>query len=235
MIEINLLQIESQKHKAAYPRTDLTKPLIFIGLIAALAAAALVNASLAIKVNGIKSQTAVIKRKMTEIKHVEDLKKSDELQASLDKLNRKAVIIDDLITHRIHWSKKLAALRDSLPSDIWIERVELESPKSPKDTMQTLCIEAATAHADRGYARTAETMESLRNSTDFMAGLTGELVDKQAVKEPWDSRGKDVNPANDIWRFSFIAKRQMPESELPQSVKKPAAKPAASPTPAAKK
>ncbi len=235
MIEINLLQEERQKRAAAFQRTDLTKPLIFIGLIAVLAAAALVNVSLAIKVNGIKAQIAKYKKMMTEIKHVEALKKADELQVSLDKLNRKAVIIDDLITNRIHWSKKLSALRDSLPPDIWIERVELESPKSPKDTMQTLRIEAATSHADRGFARTAETMESLRNSADFMAGLSGEIVDQQSTKEPWDPRDDDANPANDIWRFSFVAKRQMPESELPQSAKKPAAKPAASPTTAEKK
>ncbi len=234
MIEINLLHEERQKRAAAFQRTDLTKPLVYIGLIAVLAAVALVNVNLAIKVNGLKSQIAKYKRMMTEVKHLEALKRSDELQASLDKLNRKAVIIDDLITNRIHWSKKLAALRDSLPPDIWVERIELESPKSPKDTMQTLRIEAATAHADRGFARTAETMESLRNSDDFMAGLTGELVDQQSTKEPWDPRGDDVNPANDIWRFSFVAKRQMPESELPQSAKKPV-KPVASPTPAEKK
>jgi Tfp pilus assembly protein PilN len=235
MIEINLLQEERQKRASAFQRTDLTKPLVFIGLITLLAAAVLVNVSLALKVNGIKSQISKYKRMMTEIRHVESLKKADELQASLDKLNRKAVIIDDLITNRIHWSKKLSALRDSLPGDIWVERVELESPKTPKDTMQTLRIEAATAHADRGFARTAETMESLRNSADFMAGLTGELVDQQSTKEPWDPRGEEQNPADNIWRFSFVAKRQMPESELPQSAKKPAAKPAPSPTPAEKK
>lgn len=233
MIEINLLQEESQKRTVAFQRTDLTKPLIFIGLIAALAVVLLINASLAIKVNGIKAKITKIKKAQTEIKHVEALKKADNLQADLDKLNRKAVIIDDLITNRIHWSKKLAALRDCLPSDIWIERVELEPLKSPKDTIQTMRIEAATSHADRGFARTAETMESLRGSADFMAGLTGELVDQQASKEPWDPGAEDLNPANDIWRFSFIAKRALPESELPQT-KKPA-KPAPTPAPAGKK
>lgn len=225
MIQINLLQEEKQKRGPALQGVDATKPLIFIGMITVLGLAILYNAQLAIKSSGIRNEIAKTKKKMTEIAHTEALKRADDLQVSLDKLNRKAVIIDDLITHRINWSKKLVALRDCLPSDVWIETIELETPKNPKETIQALRIEAATVHADRGFARSAETMESLKNSADFMEGLTGDLEDRKASNEPWttSSEAGEVSPS--IWRFSFIAKRPLPESELPQTARKPAPTP----------
>jgi Tfp pilus assembly protein PilN len=233
MIEINLLQEEKQKRTPLIPRVDPTKPLLVMGLIVVVGAIALVNIYVAGQSSKVKNEINQIKRKMTAVAHVEGLKKSDELQASLDKLNRKAVIIDDLIKNRIHWSKKLAALRETLPDDIWLETIELENPKNPKDTQQTLRIEAATVHADRGFARSAETMESLKNATDFMAGLTGELEDRQASNEPWDDQAQNADMVSNIWRFSFVAKRQLPESELPQSLKKPTSGPTPTPAPKA--
>lgn len=225
MIEINLLQEEKQKRTPAFQGMDATKPLILIAMITVLGLAILYNIQTAFKANAVKSEIAKVKKKMTDITHTEGLKKADELQASLDKLNRKAVIIDDLITHRINWSEKLAALRDTLPSDVWIETIELETPKNPKETIQTLRIEAATMHADRGFARSAETLESLKNSAEFMKGMTGDLEDRQASNEPWDSRLQETDVSPNIWRFSFIAKRPLPESEMPQTAKKPAPTP----------
>lgn len=231
MIEVNLLQVERQQRAgAAYSKADLTKTLIYMGFIAVVAAAALVDAGLYFKNSGLKANLVKIKRQRNEASHMAKLVEADRLQVELDKLNRKAVIIDDLITHRINWSKKLAALRDNLPSDVWIETIELEPTKGPKDILQTLRIEAATIHADRGFARSAETMESLRNSAEFMEGLTGELEDRKASNEPWDSNAQDIDPAQNVWRFSFVVKRQLPESErapAPKATRPPAPQPEA--------
>lgn len=230
MIEVNLLKEERQRQSRAWEKVDPTKPLLYVAFIAILAAAALLDASLYFKSSGLKIAVKRVQDARKAPQRLEKLAQSDNLQAELDKINRKAVIIDDLITHRIDWSKKLAALRDSLPADIWIESIELEAPKNPKDVVQTLKVEAATLNTDRGFARSAETMESLRNSPDFMAGMTGELEDRQASDEPWDKNLQEGgNLAKNVWRFSFVTRRPIPESERAT----PAAKPAAAPKPAA--
>lgn len=225
MIEVNLLQEDRQRGADRGGRVDPTVPLVYIGVIVVLGALALVNANLAFKARALEAEKTRLTNEMKKPEHLEQLKESDRLQAELDKLTRKQVIINDLITNRIDWSKKLAAIRDNLPSDIWIESIELQTPKNPKETFQTFQIEAATVNADRGFARSAETLESLRNSSDFMAGLTGELEHRQGKTELWDPSLEEGEVARNIWRFTFAARRPLPESEIASPQKKPAAAP----------
>lgn len=221
MIEVNLLQTD-KKRAAAGGRQggfDPTKPLLFLAFAVVLGAAAMLNFTLVLKMKGQEAALEKLVNQRKEPEHLAQLAKADELQEELDKLNRKAVIIEDLITNRINWAKKLSALRDNLPGDIWIEEVELESTKNPKDTVQTLRVEAATLNADRGFARSAETLESLRNSEEFMSGLTGDLDAVQSTNSPWSAASEFENLNQDVWRFTMVAKRPLPESEKPKDPK----------------
>jgi len=109
MIEVNLLSEEKQQ-RVSRQRVDPTKPLLFVAFIVIFAAVALIDLYLHSKATAIKSEIKHIKADMNTPKFVESLKQANTLQFELDRLNRKAVIFDDLVTNRIHWSKKLAAL-----------------------------------------------------------------------------------------------------------------------------
>lgn len=213
MIEVNLLSEEKQ-HRVSRQRLDPTKPLLFVAFIVIFAAVALIDLYLHSKATAIKSEIKQIKADMNTPKFVESLKQANTLQFELDQLNRKAVIFDDLVTNRIHWSKKLAALRDSLPKDIWVEKINLENPKNPKITFQTLRIEAASVHTGRAFAREAETMDSIRNSDEFMEGFDGDPLSVKGVVEPWDKSDLEGVGGRKVWRFSFKLQRSLPESEI---------------------
>ena len=168
----------------------------------------------------LKSVQADLKRvskAMESPTHVGKLNEAKELQTELDTLNRKKAIIVDLIENRIHWSKKLGKLRDNLPADIWIERVELSNPGNTRDDpFQTLQIGAATTNYERGYARVAETIERLDASEDFMHGFLPPLIDTEIRNEKWDPSGRDEAVDAMVCRFTFEAKRPLPVTETNQ-------------------
>lgn len=212
MIQVNLYQ-PVKKAKKVRPKVDPTKPLILFAMFAIVAAAGIINFHFYAKVKGIRLEIRRIDNQMNNATFVADLEKANTLQLELDKLNRKANIIDDLITKRIHWSKKLAAVRDVLPEDIWIERIELADPTNPKDNFQTLSVDAATVHVARGMARIAETIDRLRESEDFMEGFYGDIEDRRATAEPWDKTDMEGIGATAVWRFTVQARRELPQAE----------------------
>jgi len=221
MIEINLIQ--EQKKKAtpgAGPsrrKVDVQKPLILALFGIAVAAVAAVDYKFYMDLRKVQNELRDINQRMTSPTHVGKLQMAKDLQTELDTLNRKKSIIVDLIENRIHWSKKLGFLRDNLPSDIWIEKIQLTNPSNPReDPFQVLEIGAATTNYTRGYARVAETIEKLDTSTEFMHGFVEPLIDKEIRNEKWDPSEREESVDATVCRFTFQAKRPLPETEKVQ-------------------
>ena len=221
MIQINLIQEQKKKSSSASgaPRkkVEAQKPFILACMGIAVLAVAAVDYKFFSDLKKVRNEQRDINRVMTSPAHVGKLQQAKDLQAELDTLNRKKAIIVDLIENRIHWSKKLGFLRDNLPSDIWIERIQLTNPANTKDDpFQTLEISAATTNYDRGYARVAETIEKLDTSAEFMQGFVEPLIDKEIRNEKWDPSGRDEAVDTTVCRFTFQAKRPLPETEKVQ-------------------
>jgi Tfp pilus assembly protein PilN len=203
MIQINLLEEQKQKAKAR-AKVDPQKPLALFLCLVAVGAVLFYDIRTYTHYKSLQKAKAEIERQRREPAHVAQLAKADELESELDRLNKKKVIIEDLITNRINWSQKLGALRDSLPNDIWIEKVSLQGDPNPRVTYQTMELEAATLNFERGLNRTAETM----------AGFEGVLEDVESRNELWERGATDGPGTTQIWRFSIQAKRPLPASEV---------------------
>ena len=213
MIEINLLR-QDKADSGPRRKLDFTKPLIYAGLIVGVTGAAAFNLKLHFEVTDIRRKVADLDRQMNDPEFINRLNEAERLDEELTRFNRKQVIIEDLIKNRIHWSKKLAALRDSLPTDIWIEEIQLEEPKGTNIDHQTLTLEAATLNEARGFAMSAKTMDALLATPEFMEGLAPDIDDTQGIKEAWfKSQQDDPIGQTNIWRFSLEARRPLPESE----------------------
>lgn len=223
MIHVNLLQ-EQKKKSSGLPRPGSVrspKPFILAAFGVAVAAVAAVDVQMFLKLKSIRAEQMNIQRRMTSPAHVGELARAKELQAELDALNRKKAIIVDLIENRIHWSKKLGTLRDNLPSDIWIEKIALTNPTNTRDDpFQTLRISAATTNYARGHARVAETIQRLDSSPDFMHGFVSPLIDTEIRNEKWDPAGRDESVDATVCRFTFQAKRPLPETEKEQQARR---------------
>lgn len=213
MIQINLLEEQKQKTKAKV-KVDPAKPLAMAGCILAVGAVLFFDIRTYTQFKSLQKEKVAIQTKRREVAHVDSLKKADVLETELARLNKKKVIIEDLIANRINWSHKLAALRDTLPKDIWIEKVSLRGDPNPRVTFQTLELEAATLNWERGLNRTAETMEVLGESPEFMAGFEGVLEDVQSRNELWEKSATAGPGTTQIWRFSVKARRPLPASEI---------------------
>jgi len=215
MIQINLLEEEKRRAKVR-PKIDPTKPLVYMGLILVVGAVLLVDVNMYAKVSALRRERRRHEDSRKQVSHLHDLQRAQELEKRQETLNKKQVIIDDLIRHRIDWSRKLGALRDQLPEDIWIERISLKNPTNPRITYQTLTIDAATMRREHGLFQIAKTMESLGESEHFMAGFDGDLSDVQGRDEIWEKGSDEGAGAQRIWRFTIQAKRPLPASELPR-------------------
>lgn len=213
MIQINLLEEQKQKSKAR-AKVDPQKPLVLLMCLVAVGAVLFYDIRTYTHYKGLQKARVAIETQRREPAHVAQLAKADELQTELDRLNKKKIIIEDLITNRIHWSQKLGALRDSLPKDIWIEKVSLQGDPNPRVAFQTMELDAATLNYERGLNRTAETMEALGDSSEFMAGFEGVLEDVESRNELWERGATEGPGAAQIWRFSIQAKRPLPASEV---------------------
>lgn len=218
MIQINLLE-EEKRTSRVQPSFDPTKPLIYAGFLIVVAVVLVVDVKMYARLSELRKEKKHYQTLRKDPTHLAKLDQAAELEKALEVLNKKQVIIEDLIKNRIDWSKKLGALRENLPPDIWIERISLKNPTNPRITYQTLTVEAATLNYQRGLFRTAETMEKLGNSKEFMQGFEGDLSDVESRNEPWDKRAQEDPGTRKIWRFTFQAKRPLPPSEIAQDKK----------------
>jgi hypothetical protein len=213
MIQINLLEEEKRKARSR-PAVEPTKPLIYLAFAIVLAAVIFYDIKLFAQVNDLKAKVRVVQNKRKDPTHLAKLDEAAKLEKELEQLNKKQIIIEDLIQNRVEWAKKLGAIRDSLPPDIWVEQILLTNPTNPRETEQTLTIQAATLNHERGLFRTAETMERLNNSEDFMLGFQGDLEGVESRNEAWEKGAQEAPGDTRIWRFSIEARRPLPASEV---------------------
>jgi len=129
MIEINLASKKTQKKKIKIPKISAipVKFLLIGGAVILLVAAQVVFTALITvkenKLKGLEGKWAVLEQ---EEKEVLAIKKE------MDDLNNRLEAIEDIVTKRVLWAKKLNDLSDSMVPRVWLTSLSMDETLKKK-------------------------------------------------------------------------------------------------------
>jgi hypothetical protein len=94
-----------------------------------------------------------------------------KLSGELTEIDKKVPLIDQLISNRILWSKKLNEISDLLVPGVWLNELSLQKKEmKDKGTLDCLVIRGSAASRTKNEpVLIAKTMQSLKDSSSFSA------------------------------------------------------------------
>jgi type IV pilus assembly protein PilN len=150
MIKINLLPRERIRRVAVAPR-------ILVGFVAVIVVAGLVLVTLYLNVQNalLRSELAQVNTRIDELRP--QVAEVEALQRQINEARRKEQLLRQIQAMRIPWERVMNELRKTLPTDVWLNRVDAKGDG-------TLTFEGFGL----SYESVARFMVSLNSSPVFM-------------------------------------------------------------------
>jgi len=169
MIEIELLPLElREKKRLSLEGIFKTRQAIFVlgGLVLLHLFLHTVTAITTKRLNRLERNWQGLSSEKAQI---------DQVKAELIQINEKIPLIEQLISKRVLWSKKLNRISDLIISGIWINQIALEKRKVPGDEPLTFLIirGSAASRTKEEPALIGRFMQSLKADPSFSADFAG--------------------------------------------------------------
>lgn len=168
MIEINLLPIEFRaKKEFSFEQIFKTKIIFtvlayFILFHLLLHIVAFVNTK---RLNILKNNWRALSSKEEKI---------DQLKDELSKIDEKIPLIEQLISNRVLWSKKMNQLSNQIISGIWLNKLGIEKRKTAEgEFLECLIIRGSAASRTKDEpALIGRFMQNLKDDPSFSSDFT---------------------------------------------------------------
>lgn len=173
MIEVNFLPAKYKRRKIELPNLGKIKiiPIAVCSALIFVLLYALFTTWAAVKMNTLKKLTAGWQSKLSQ------KEEASQLAVEIRRLKKKADLIDNLIGHRMLWSKKLNQISDLMSDGIWLQNLMLGERKKKK----TLIFKGSVVTKDKQEtAVIGNFMQNLRGSADFFSDF--EEIELESIK-----------------------------------------------------
>jgi len=199
MIEINLLPEEMRKKERAFKKIevdlsgiDLAK--LPVGRIAVWAAVFFVCLHLGLFLIGYagKAWSSSLAKEYEEI--LPEKGKADQLKAESDLIAKKVKTVNELMSKRFSWARKLNSLSDAVTPGVWLsdlaynERGSNEAQGNARAAVRSLTISGCVSKmSEEGTALVGRFIQNLKDNREFYSDFSA--IELGSIKsDKWDDQ-----------------------------------------------